>query len=85
MPPPGLVEMKAPLDIVLYKSNPNLTCSFNEVTSVALWSMSRGADFGTLGNGSVVQITTNWENLNPPLSFLRLTLVEVNRNWAGKK
>ncbi|XP_030201986.1 adhesion G-protein coupled receptor F2 [Gadus morhua] len=77
----GLVEMTATGSLVCYDSTPMMTCSFNEILGVNMWSMSRGEEFAELGNGSVAQLTT-CESASTP-ACIRLTLNRVNGNWAG--
>ncbi|XP_056437289.1 adhesion G-protein coupled receptor F1 [Gadus chalcogrammus] len=77
----GLVEMTATGSLVCYDSTPMMTCTFNEILGVNMWSMSRGEEFAELGNGSVAQLTT-CEIANTP-ACIHLTLNRVNGNWAG--
>ena len=75
--------MTATGSLVCYDSTPMMTCSFNEILGVNMWSMSRGEEFAELGNGSVAQLTT-CESASTP-ACIRLTLNRVNGNWAGEE
>ncbi|KAG7259681.1 hypothetical protein CRUP_021686 [Coryphaenoides rupestris] len=79
----GLVEITSTAGpLVCYEATPVLTCTFNEVTSVAVWSLSRGDEFAELGNGSVSQITSGCGTAERP-SCVVLTLQKVKGTWAG--
>ncbi|KAJ3606672.1 hypothetical protein NHX12_026191 [Muraenolepis orangiensis] len=72
----------APGSLVCYDSTPVLSCNFHEVTTLAVWSMSRGEEFSELGNGSVAQINNQCGTAELP-GCLILTLIKVKGNWAG--
>lgn len=79
----GMVNIDSPESTVCYESTPNLTCTFEEWTEHAVWSMSSQNQRFELNTGIVVELISNCAN-EKYKSCTGVILKKVTEIWSGK-